>query len=90
MSVQRVREEDKESVAAESATIKRKVSVLAVRLVSTEGACETCKKAGVAAECAYRTGVACARCTAQLGARAAWAEQAHRSNGELSSSSGRR
>ena len=57
-SVQRVREEDKEGVAAESATIKRKVSVLAVRLVSTEGACETCKKAGVAAECTYGTGAA--------------------------------
>ena len=62
MSVQRVQEEDEESVVAESATIKHKVSALAVRLVGTEGACETCKKAGVAAECAYGTGAACARC----------------------------
>ena len=45
---------------AKSATIKRKVSAPAVRLVGTEGACETCKKAGVAAECVYGTGAACA------------------------------
>ena len=60
MSIQRVWEEDEEGVAAESATIKCKVSALAVRLVSTEGACETCKKAGVVAKCAYRTSTACA------------------------------
>ena len=66
MSIQRVRKEDEEGVAAESATIKCKVSVPAVRLVSTEGACETCKKAGVVAKCAYGTG-----------ARAARAEEAH-------------
>ena len=47
-------------MAAESATIKRKVLVPAVRLVSTEGACETCKKVGVVAKCAYGTGAACA------------------------------
>ena len=47
---------------AESATIKRKVSAPAVRLVGTEGACKTCKKAGVTAECAYGTGTACTRC----------------------------
>ena len=51
---------DEEGVAAKSATIKRKVSAPAVRLVSTKGACETCKKAGVATECAYGTGAACA------------------------------
>ena len=50
---QRVREQDEEGVAAESATVKQKVSAPAVRLVGTEGACHTCKKAGVAA---------CARC----------------------------
>ena len=61
-SVQRIREEDEEGIAAESATIKRKVSVPVVRLVSTEDACETCKKAGVAAKCAYGTSAACARC----------------------------
>ena len=33
-----------------------------VQLVSTKGACETYKKAGVAAKCAYGTGTACARC----------------------------
>ena len=49
-------------MAAESATVKRKVSAPAGRLVSTEGACDACKKAGVAAECAYGTGAACARC----------------------------
>ena len=49
-------------MAAESATIKRKVSVPVVRLVGTEGACETCKKTGVAAKCVYGTGAACARC----------------------------
>ena len=49
-------------MAAESATVKRKVLAPAVRLVGTEGACHTCKKAGVAAECAYGTGAACARC----------------------------
>ena len=49
-------------MAAESATIKCKVSVLVVRLVGTEGACETCKKMGVAAECVYGTGAACAQC----------------------------
>ena len=47
---------------AKSTTIKRKVSAPAVRLVGTEGACKTCKKAGVAAKCAYGTGAACARC----------------------------
>ena len=49
-------------MAAESATVKRKVSAPAVWLVGTEGACDTCKKAGVTAECVYGTGVACARC----------------------------
>ena len=49
-------------MAAESATIKRKVSAPAVQLVDTEGACDACKKAGVAAECAYRTSTACTRC----------------------------
>ena len=49
-------------MAAESATVKRKVSAPAVRLVGTEGACDTCKKAGVAAECTYGTGAACAQC----------------------------
>ena len=38
MSIQRVREEDEEGVAAESTTIKCKVSALAVRLVGTEAA----------------------------------------------------
>ena len=47
---------------AKSTTIKHKVLALAVQLVGTEGACETCKKAGVTAECAYRTGVACIQC----------------------------
>ena len=47
-SVQRVQKEDKEGMAAKSATIKCKVSALVVRLVGTEGACETCKKVGVA------------------------------------------
>ena len=61
-SVQRVQEEDEEGVVAESATIKCKVSALVVRLVSTEDACKTCKKAGVAAECAYGTGAACTQC----------------------------
>ena len=61
-SIQRVREEDKEGVAAESATIKHKVLVPAARLVGTEGACNTCKRAGVVAKCAYGTGMACARC----------------------------
>ena len=51
---------DEEGVAAKSATIKRKVSAPAVRLVGTKGACETCKKAGVTTECAYGTGAACA------------------------------
>ena len=59
---QRVREQDKGGMAAESAIIKRKVSAPAVWLVGTEGAYNACKKAGVAAECAYRTGTACARC----------------------------
>ena len=49
-------------MAAESATVKRKVSAPVVRLVGTEGACDTCKKAGVAAECVYGTSAACARC----------------------------
>ena len=49
-------------MAAESATVKWKISVPAVRLVGTKGACNACKKAGVAAECAYGTGVACAQC----------------------------
>ena len=43
---------------AESATIKCKVSAPAVRLVGTKGACETCKKAGVIAECVDGTGAA--------------------------------
>ena len=59
---QRVREQDEEGMAAESAIIKRKVSAPAVRLVGTEAACDACKKVGVAAECVYGTGVACARC----------------------------
>ena len=59
---QRVREQDEEGVAAESATVKRKVLVPAVRLVGTKGACNACKKVGVAAECAYGTGAACAQC----------------------------
>ena len=62
MGFQRVREQDEEGVAAESAIVKQKVSALAVRLVGTEGACDACKKAGVAAECAYGTGAACAQC----------------------------
>ena len=49
-------------MAAESAIVKQKVSAPAVRLVGTKGACDACKKAGVAAECAYRTSTACARC----------------------------
>ena len=49
-------------MAAESATVKRKVSAPVVWLVGTEGACDTCKKAGVAAECTYGTSAACARC----------------------------
>ena len=61
-SVQRVREEDEEGIAAESATIKCKVSAPAVQLVSTEGACKTYKKAGITAECAYGTSAACAQC----------------------------
>ena len=47
---------------AESATVKRKVSALAVWLVGTKGACNACKKAGVVAKCVYGTGAACARC----------------------------
>ena len=47
-------------MAAESATIKRKVLVPVVQMVSAEGACDTCKKAGITAECAYGTGTACA------------------------------
>ena len=47
---------------AKSATIKRKVSAPVVRLVSTKGTCETCKKARVVAECVYGTGVACTQC----------------------------
>ena len=57
---QRVREQDEEGMAAESAIIKRKVSAPAVRLVGTKGACDACKKAGVAAKCVYGTGTACA------------------------------
>ena len=49
-------------MAAESATVKWKVSAPVVRLVGTEGACNTCKKAGVTAECVYGTGTVCARC----------------------------
>ena len=49
-------------MAAESAIVKRKVSAPAVQLVGTEGACDTCKKVGVAAKCAYGIGAACARC----------------------------
>ena len=59
---QRVQEQDEEGVAAESAIIKRKVSAPAVRLVGTEGACDACKKVGVAAECVYGTSAACAQC----------------------------
>ena len=59
---QRVREQDEEGVAAESTIIKRKVLAPVVRLVGTEGACDACKKAGVAAECTYGSGAACARC----------------------------
>ena len=55
---QRVQEQDEEGMAAESAIIKWKVSALVVRLVGTEGACNACKKAGVAAECVYRTSAA--------------------------------
>ena len=62
MDFQRVREQDEEGVAAESAIIKRKVLAPAVRLVGTEGACDTCKKAGVVAECVYGTSAACTRC----------------------------
>ena len=64
-------------MVAESATIKQKVSALAVWLVGTEGACDTCKKVGVAAECAY-------------GTSAAWAEEAHRSSRELGGDGSRR
>ena len=49
-------------MAAKSTTVKWKVSAPAVRLVGTEGACDACKKVGVAAECVYGTGAACARC----------------------------
>ena len=49
-------------MAAESATIKRKVSAPVVRLVSSKGACETCKKVGVVAECVYGTSMACVQC----------------------------
>ena len=59
---QRVREQDKEGVAAESAIVKQKVSAPAVQLVGTKGACDACKKVGVAAECAHGTGAACTRC----------------------------
>ena len=52
MGFQRVQEQDEEGVAAESTTIKWKVSVPVVWLVGTEGACDACKKAGVVAECA--------------------------------------
>ena len=86
-SVQRVREEDEEGIAAESTTIKCKVSAPAVQLVGTKGACETCKKVGVVAECVYGISAACAQCkSARLHcslARAARAEEAHRSSGEL-------
>ena len=44
-------------MAAESTTVKQKVSAPAVRLVGTEGACNACKKAGIATECAYGTGM---------------------------------
>ena len=47
-------------MAAESATIKRKVLVPVVQMVSAKGACDTCKKAGITAEWAYGTGAACA------------------------------
>ena len=67
MDFQRVREQDEEGVVAESAIIKRKVSAPAVRLVGTKGACDACKKAGVAAECAYGIGAACARCKSAKG-----------------------
>ena len=62
MDFQRVWAQDEEGMAAESAIVKQKVSAPAVQLVGTEGACDACKKAGVAAECAYGTGMVCARC----------------------------
>ena len=60
MSGQRVREEDEdeEGMAAESATIKRKVFMPVVRLAPNVHIYETCKKAGVAAKCTYGTGAA--------------------------------
>ena len=64
MGDQRVQEEEEEGMAAESATIKHKVSALAVHLVSAEGACDTCRKVGVAAKWAYGTSAACAHCKA--------------------------
>ena len=60
MDFQRVWEQDEEGMAAKSTTVKQKVSAPAVRLVGTEGACDACKKAGVAAEYTYGTGTACA------------------------------
>ena len=45
-------------MAAESATIKHKVSALVVRLVSSKA----CKKVGVAAQCVYGTSMACVQC----------------------------
>ena len=64
MSNQRVREENEEGMVAKSTTIKCKVSAPVVQLVSAESACDTCKRAGVTAECTYGTGVACAQCKA--------------------------
>ena len=60
-SDQRVQEEDEEGVVTESATIKCKVSALAVQLVGAESTCDTCKRVGVVAECTYRTSMACAQ-----------------------------
>ena len=49
-------------MAAESTTIKRKVSAPAVQLVGTEGTCNAYKKVGVMAKCTYGTGMACTQC----------------------------
>ena len=85
---QRVREQDEEGVAAESAIIKRKVLAPAVRLVGTEGACDACKKAGIAAECAYGTGAACAQCkSAKLHCSLAQGQHGQRNPTETAGSS---
>ena len=73
---------------AESTIVKWKVSVPAVRLVGTEGACNACKKAGVVAECAYGTGVACARCkSAKLRCSLAQGQHGQRKPNETAGSS---